>query len=335
VTNSLGHSELPKIQHLFTSPEKNEGPQTGKLAVINLNKSVLEVIESPVKANHRPGPSGEFSFLGSNSSQLQLGNLNNSSGGSILSDLAAIISARNNEKNSSSKTATHARTFTRCVDYLDKESEHVFQKNIRSLDKYLEPMTDKDRALYEDEPKDTREVFELRESIPKSIEVSEAKGAYVWIECTHKKFPAHITMDASDIEFDFYINYNQVDIPSRRTRSCARIETAITNNASINSGLFLQRKKSQQNSMLDLASEVHLEAIQNIQNIQSPSMIMWEKFEKPTKYHYETLITGNMVNIQTPKKPDGSEKIFNHMTVLIVPSKRTRVSVSISFSNPR
>lgn len=330
--NSLGHREHTKSQHLLTSSEKNEGPSTAKRAVFDLSKSVFEVNESPVKANHRPGPSGEFSLMGLGlaSSQLILGNHNTSTGGpSILNDLAAIIRARNNEKTGNSKTATHARTFTRCVEYLDKESEHLFQKNIRSLDKYLVPMTDKDCALYADTPKDTRPVFELKESIPKSLEVSEAKGAYVWIECADKKFPAHITMDASDIEFDFYINYNQVDVRTRRTQSCVRIDTAITNNASVNSSIWLQPKKS---GILDAASEVQLEAIQNV---ESPSMIMWEKFEKPTKYHYETLVTGNMVNIQTPKRSDGSEKKFNHMTVLIVPSKRTRVSVSISFSNPR
>lgn len=51
----------------------------------------------------------------------------------------------------------------------------------------------------------------MKDGQPKTIDLFEAKYCYFWIECSDKNFPAHIISNIKGVEFEYYINFVNIN----------------------------------------------------------------------------------------------------------------------------
>lgn len=69
---------------------------------------------------------------------------------------------------------------------------------------------------YNQNGKDKYHTFEMRDSIPKSVNLAFKGAAYFYIIAKDKSFPAFICSDQRNIQFSYYINFLYKEKPRAR-----------------------------------------------------------------------------------------------------------------------
>lgn len=147
--------------------------------------------------------------------------------------------------------------------------------------------------------------YELKDGIPRALDMLETLGCYVYIDCQRKKFPIHIVTDVKNIEFQFYINFDSI-------------------------------KQAEIKSNTRKGGHGHYNSFDNTsQKSYMSHKTQFENLEKPTKSNCDMILSGNCENIYQPKKYEGQENTLNYVIILIKAPRRVKASFSLSFTNER
>lgn len=110
------------------------------------------------------------------------------------------------------KKCKHVQRFHESLGMLDNCSQ-VFKRNIvqptmTKTNAELKDLINRDnpRASVLEGPPPDFEVIKMMQGAPRTIDLTQNRSVYLWIDCCNKNFPATITSNLRGVDFDYCVN---------------------------------------------------------------------------------------------------------------------------------